>query len=254
MSTSEGNEAACDPDGLAEAPYACEADEVSCQIDCCDGNEDERGDIHGEVQDGVDAVTGSVEGDFYYEKGGGLLKVDLVPSVEQINVEGTEYFQKPEAHVSLIPAQMKLDKIVKAGVDNKKIAALLREPMELDDATVQRIVDNGPSNKQIKNALKLVLPAAAQGLSFQVKPRDEYRLVDKGESRTVIQMCDVEGADQYYRNVEALLGLAEGQIKPVPYHITLFTGENGKGIGLASEEQLDELSRPVYADVVKAAL
>ena len=41
MSTSEGNEAACDPDGLAEAPYACEADEVSCQIDCCDGNEDD---------------------------------------------------------------------------------------------------------------------------------------------------------------------------------------------------------------------
>ncbi len=216
----------------------------------------ERADVHEDVQDGVDAVTGGVEGEFYYGSGGGgLLKVDLAPSVDQVTVEAADYLKKAETHMTLVPGRMKLDRITKTGVvDKQKIVDLLQGPMELDADAVATLLEKGPSNKQCKAAVKLALPAAAEGLSFQVKPRDEYRIAEKGESRTIIQMCDVEGADQYYRKLEELLGLPEGHITPPPHHVTLFTGENGKAIGIGSEKELDQLTRPVSADVIKASL
>lgn len=219
-----------------------------------DDNKQEMEAVHESVQAGIEAITGSVEGEFYYENGGSILKVDLVPSVEQVNMEGTQYSKKLESHMTLVPSRMNLDKIVKTGVtDNQKIVNLLVSA-GLTPEEAQTILEKGPSNKQYKEATKLALVAAAEGLTFKVRPRDEYRLAEKGDSKTVIQICDVEGADQYYRNLESLLGLPTGHIISPPHHVTLFTGENGKAIGLVSEEELNEFTRPVAADVVKAAL
>ncbi|PKL37088.1 hypothetical protein CVV38_04360 [Candidatus Peregrinibacteria bacterium HGW-Peregrinibacteria-1] len=188
-----------------------------------------------------------LEGRYFIDKGaGGLLGVEVDLPNENLDFGGINYVRKPEMHVSLISAQTKLEKLVKANdAGREAVIALISEGMVLDDATIASIRLKGPSNKQSYEAAKAALAKAAEGINFKVILKDEFRRAEKGEARSVIQMCDVEGAEAFYRQLETLLGLPEGTFKDVPFHVTLYTGADGQGIGIVSQEQLGQLTTPV---------
>ena len=82
------------------------------------------------------------------------------------------------------------------------------------------------------------LREAARDLEFRVVPSGLYRLVRKGERRSLIELVSVTGLEAYRER----LGLALP-----PAHVTLFTEPGGGGIALQSQEELEELS--IMADL-----
>lgn len=77
---------------------------------------------------------------------------------------------------------------------------------------------------------------------FRVRLGEELRRAKKGEAETIIKMCDVDGIEEYLRKVESALGLESSSIEHPPTHTTVYTLENGQGIGIANQQQLDELT------------
>lgn len=73
---------------------------------------------------------------------------------------------------------------------------------------------------------------AKRGVTFKVAMRDEFWMLTKGRARSIIQMCDVEGAADFYSR----LG-----IDAPPLHVTLYTIGDRRGIGVATHEELERI-------------
>jgi hypothetical protein len=74
--------------------------------------------------------------------------------------------------------------------------------------------------------------ARKRGIRFEVVLRDEFWMLTKGRARSIIQMCDVRGAAEFY----ARLG-----IERPPLHVTLYTIGDRRGIGVASHVELERV-------------
>ena len=72
---------------------------------------------------------------------------------------------------------------------------------------------------------------AKRGIELTVKMRDEFWMLTKGRARSIIQMCDVAGADEFFAN----LG-----VETPPLHVTLYTLGDTRGIGVASWAELEQ--------------
>jgi hypothetical protein len=77
---------------------------------------------------------------------------------------------------------------------------------------------------------------AKRGLDFDVILRDEFWMVVKGRAQSIIQMCDIAGAAEFYARLS---------IEQPPLHVTLFTVGDRRGIGIDSEEELHRRGTPV---------
>jgi hypothetical protein len=84
---------------------------------------------------------------------------------------------------------------------------------------------------------KRAISAAKRGLRFEVTVRDEHWLLTKGRARSIIRMCDVAGADEFF----ARLGVE----KP-PLHVTLYTIGDRRGIGIATHDELDRIGTRIH--------
>jgi len=150
------------------------------------------------------------------EGAGALIKIEIPNLPESIDAFGKKWTKKPEFHVTLVGFAAKLDKVCK-----------------------ERF---GVSNSEAKTKAQEILQQAAEGVQFSVALKDEYKLVERGEDRTVIQLCDVVGMEEFFQTIEKLVGVA---VERPPSHTTLYTGENGQAIGLPTQAKLDELAKPL---------
>ncbi|MDX6768187.1 MAG: hypothetical protein SF051_01535 [Elusimicrobiota bacterium] len=91
------------------------------------------------------------------------------------------------------------------------------------------------------------LREAARGAQLSVRPRGEYRLVRKEARRSLIELADINGLDEFYARLEAALGAGRGSIPRPPGHVTLYTAGDpaGRGIALYTEDELAALSSPL---------
>jgi len=94
------------------------------------------------------------------------------------------------------------------------------------------------------------IAAAAAGLEFTVHPSGLYRLVRRGERRSLIELARVDGQEEFCVRLEDALGLPRNAVPRMAGHVTLFTEPGGGGIALYSEADLAALS--VEADLTLA--
>ncbi len=89
---------------------------------------------------------------------------------------------------------------------------------------------------------------------IKTKPLDEFRLTDqlrfvqRGEEKTVVVLCDLPGAEDFFNE------LREKYKKPLPtqpFHITLYMVNSKFGIGILSDEILDKISEPIELPELK---
>lgn len=175
-------------------------------------------------------LSSNIKGEFYIhaEWGGALLDVgesmDELPETVQLRAE--EFIKKEEFHVTFVG-------------DIRQLYGFVDVDAEDEDS-----VEAGRA--QIKDAMT----QAADGLVFDISLKDEFKVVRREERRTIVQMCDVSAMDEFYSRLEGLLGIPEQTIERPPAHITLYTGEDGKGIGLFTQEHVDDLAEDIPAEEV----
>jgi hypothetical protein len=83
---------------------------------------------------------------------------------------------------------------------------------------------------------------AARRLTFRITLRDEFWQVREEKTRTIIRMCDVAGADEFFAGLEREL---QTVIERPPYHVTLYTIGTLRGIGIATRAELERLGEPI---------
>ena len=93
--------------------------------------------------------------------------------------------------------------------------------------------------------LESAIRAAARGTKFTVELRDEFWLVTEDEAATIVRLCDVGSAEEFYRRFETQTGR---RIERPPYHVTLYTSGMSKGIGIVSANDLETLGRRLGAE------
>ena len=87
-----------------------------------------------------------------------------------------------------------------------------------------------------------VIKRAARRLTFTITPRDEFWQVREDETRTIIRMCGVDGAEEFFARLE---GDMQVTIERPPYHVTLYTIGTLRGIGVATRAELQRLGREI---------
>jgi len=136
-----------------------------------------------------------------------------------INIDGETLYAKPEFHMSIFSV--------------KKYAPEL--------ADKQKVSIEAAEQTLLENAAELLSSNPVKVTAL----RDEFRLVEEGEKKTIVVMCDAEGLGEFFIGMKKLLG---SDLSLQPTHITLYTREGGGGIGPASNNDVIKLSRELTAD------
>lgn len=93
---------------------------------------------------------------------------------------------------------------------------------------------------------------AARNLAFTITLRHELWHMREKERRSVIRMCDVDGAEEFFARLESEL---QTPIERPPYHVTLYTIGTLRGIGIASRAELERLGEEIAErDVLRSVL
>ncbi|HEY6736512.1 MAG TPA: NUDIX domain-containing protein [Candidatus Saccharimonadia bacterium] len=172
--------------------------------------------------DAGDEMLATALREVHEETGLTLQPSDLVElttfRVAEITLDGVRYYRTTIPHCSLIT------------LDN-----IIPQLMERDRLTHGQAILRGAD---------AVLAAIQQLKPHVTRYRPEFRLASKPEkgSQTIVVMADLEHNDEFQKAVGEALGLT---IPPRPAHVTLYTLENGKPIGLADQQLLDRYSRPM---------
>jgi len=87
-----------------------------------------------------------------------------------------------------------------------------------------------------------VIKRAARRLTFRITPLDELWEMREEKTRTIVRMCDVAGAEEFFAALERELQIA---IERPPYHVTLYTIGTLRGIGVATLADLERLGQPI---------
>ncbi|HEX8154823.1 MAG TPA: hypothetical protein VF698_16945 [Thermoanaerobaculia bacterium] len=87
---------------------------------------------------------------------------------------------------------------------------------------------------------EIAISRAAAEIEWRVRLLDEWWRVEDGKERTIVQLADVDGAEAFFTNLEWAL---ETKLARPPYHVTLFTADSPRGIGVSTREDLERLGR-----------
>ena len=87
---------------------------------------------------------------------------------------------------------------------------------------------------------------AARRVRFEVKRTGFFRIARKDDRRSLIEMVEVAGLEQYCVELERALRLRRGEIPRPPTHVTYFTEKaGGRGIKLSTVVELEHLSTAI---------
>jgi hypothetical protein len=131
--------------------------------------------------------------------GGAIVHFDHPPIPDVLRFAGADWRAKREFHVTL------------AGT------------------TTMRLLVDDPDD---------VIKRAAKRLTFTITLRDEFWQMREEKTRTIIRMCDVAGAEEFFARLENDLQVS---IARPPYHVTLYTIGTLRGIGVATRAELERL-------------
>ena len=154
--------------------------------------------------------TDALPGRLSRRAGGAILQIDLERPAT-VTLFGEQWEVKPEFHVTLLGRE---------GLQN-----LLRDIGRL---------------KIIK--AEIAISRSAAEVNWKVRLLDEFWRVHDGDERTIIQLCEVGGAEAFFTTLE---GELETKIERPPYHVTLYTIGTKNGIGLASRADLEAKGRRI---------
>ncbi|HSX42042.1 MAG TPA: hypothetical protein VLE93_01690 [Candidatus Saccharimonadales bacterium] len=70
--------------------------------------------------------------------------------------------------------------------------------------------------------------------------REEFRLAEEDEKKTVVVMCDANGLEEFFEGMRKTFSI---DIPLQPTHLTLYTRDGGVGIGLTGNEDVEKLTR-----------
>ncbi|HCM51974.1 TPA: hypothetical protein DIS56_02470 [Candidatus Saccharibacteria bacterium] len=138
---------------------------------------------------------------------------------ETITVKGNELPRKTEFHITLI--------------DLERIAKLINQNAAKKIQT--EIID------EVQNFLKT-------DKLDKFKLLNKFRFVQRDSRKSVIVMCRLPGADRFF---SLLRKKYETDLPLQPFHITLYALPKDKGIGLLSDEEVEEFSVPVESPELK---
>jgi hypothetical protein len=147
----------------------------------------------------------ALRGRFTRRGGGAIVHFDHPPIPDVIHFGGADWRAKREFHITLAGTNM--------------MRTLTPDP---DD----------------------VIKRAARRLTFSITPRDEFWHVREEKTRTIIRMCVVTGAEEFFVGLEREL---QTVIERPPYHVTLYTIGTLRGIGVATSAELERLGEPLAA-------
>jgi hypothetical protein len=145
----------------------------------------------------------SLRGRLTRRGGGAIVHFDHPPIPDVIRFGGEDWRAKREFHVTL------------AGTTTMR--ALTSEP---DD----------------------VIKRAARRLTFTIVLRDELWHVREEKTRTIIRMCDVDGAEDLFVRLERE---TQAAIERPPFHVTLYTIGTLRGIGVATRADLERMGEEI---------
>lgn len=144
---------------------------------------------------------------------GAVLKVDYPRKPGKFSANNVDWNPKDEFHITMFFTDSYQDRI-------KQV--------------------HGLSNKKARDKAKEAMQKAVEGIAFKVKRTNNYRLIEKDGKKTIIELVDVEGLNEFYSRLEKELGI--GTINKVPPHITIFVAQE-TSIGLTSQKDLEQYGR-----------
>ncbi|HEY4964298.1 MAG TPA: hypothetical protein VIH90_06405 [Candidatus Saccharimonadales bacterium] len=158
---------------------------------------------------------------YIYDKGYIVLNISLTNELpKSITIKGHHLSLKSEFHISLINAG--------------KIAQIIDQSQA--DEIEKQIVEQF-NNYSESNSLD------------DYKLLKKYRFVERDVRKTVIEMVEVANLYSFFDQVKQTYGV---DIPYQPTHVTLYTLQPEKGIGILSEQELSSESKPV--DIKELAL
>jgi hypothetical protein len=164
-----------------------------------------------------------IQAPYKYQKGYIHITNELPALPENITVEGKELLLKTSFHTTLLCA-----KDVQRVLDNNWDAELTTEVAE----RVIKVFNDFVSKK----------PLEFRGFT------GEFRFVERGDKKSIVAMCEVSNVDELFTHVNSELGI----VMPVqPTHVTLYTLQPNKGIGISDQGQLSE-TRILNDEEIKA--
>ncbi|MDP9360818.1 MAG: hypothetical protein M3P29_05130 [Acidobacteriota bacterium] len=140
-------------------------------------------------------------------RGGAIVRFNYPPIPDVIHFAEIDWRAKREFHVTL-----------------------------LGSTTMRALIGGGEVNAD--DAIK----RAAWKLAFTITLCDALWQMREKEMRTVIRMCDVGGAEEFFARLEEEL---QTPIERPPYHVTLYTIGTLRGIGIATRAELERLGREI---------
>lgn len=150
-------------------------------------------------------MTTTLRGTLACRRDGALVHIRLPALPVTIEVSGRLFKAKREFHVTLLGRQI----LRRAGL---------------------------PGDARTENAIR----QAARGTAFAVELHDDLWILTAGEAATIIRMCSVAGAEDFFVRFEAETGVS---VERPPYHVTLYTSATSAGIGVASKAELEHCGR-----------
>ncbi|HEV7573099.1 MAG TPA: hypothetical protein VGQ21_16485 [Thermoanaerobaculia bacterium] len=145
----------------------------------------------------------ALRGRFTRRGGGAIVHFDHPPIPDVIRFAGADWRAKREFHITLV------------------------------GATTMHLLTPDPDD---------VTKRAARRLTFRITLRDEFWHVREEKTRTIVRMCDVAGAEEFFAALERDL---QTVIERPPYHVTLYTIGTLRGIGVATRAELERLAEPL---------
>ncbi|MEK7170933.1 MAG: hypothetical protein AAB774_01335 [Patescibacteria group bacterium] len=163
--------------------------------------------------------TANLPDGYRYEGGYVGLELPQLKIAPEIEVDGEKLVAKPEFHLSIFSV--------------KKYAPILAEKLgvTLEEAE-EKILEES-------NHLLIEMPISISRF------KDEVRVAEKRDKKTVIIMCETSGAEEFFAGMRKALDL---EIPTQPFHVTLYTRPNGLGIGLASAQEVADQTRLLTGD------
>ena len=142
-----------------------------------------------------------------------ISKGSLILPSQSLLLDGIEFFQKPELHITLIGR--KVGQALVAADGGKGL--VFDSIRELIAQTAWSIVRSG-------RFVQLHKEKPVEGSSETIN------------ARSIVELVDLPGARDFFKEISQIAG---SEITPPPFHMTIYTNTDPEGIGVSSEADLN---------------
>lgn len=154
-----------------------------------------------------------------------LPSIDIAP---KLNIDNEVLYAKDKFHMSILGVKEYIGKL------SKKLTISEEEAETIIMRESAKILKDNP-------------------ISFS-RFKDDIRLVKESDKKTIAIMCEADGVESFFNKLKKVLKI---EMATQPVHSTVYTREDGRGIGMINQKELSEFSRPLVSNetiIVKKAL